>query len=53
MSTKFGSLVVTLVITPLVWLSAAPARIFVKLEKSTVVNGTNCVRTERAPFRGV
>ena len=56
MSTNFGSLVVTLVITPLVWLSAVPAKLFINVEKPTLAAGgrdsSNCLSTDKATSRG-
>jgi hypothetical protein len=55
MSTKLSSLVVTFVMTPLVWLSAMPTKIFVKVATvphSVGSNDTsNCLATDRVAPR--
>jgi hypothetical protein len=55
MSTKLSSLVVTFVMTPLVWLSAMPTKLFVKVTNVPHSVGSkdtsNCLATDRVAPR--
>lgn len=55
MSTKLSSLVVTFVMTPLVWLSAMPTKLFVKVGTVPHSEGSNdtsnCLATDRVAPR--